>query len=69
MPNLYVPQATRELSTEFLLADVTLDPGPRSLLDSNGSALVIHAGQDDYSTDPSGNSDNRLACGRVEKAQ
>jgi len=69
MPNLYVPQATRELSTEFLLADVTLDPGPRSLLDSNGSALVIHAGQDDYKTDPSGNSGDRIACGRIEKSQ
>lgn len=37
-----------ELSLEYLIPDVTLGPGPRSLLDANGSALVIHAGKDDY---------------------
>jgi Cu-Zn family superoxide dismutase len=69
MSNLHVPAATRELSMEFLMANVTLDPGPRSILDSNGSAFVIHADQDDYSTDPSGNSGDRIACGRIEKAR
>jgi len=34
-----------------------------SLFDADGTALVIHAGPDDYITDPSGNSGGRVACG------
>ena len=33
------------------------------LLDSDGSALVVHANADDLMTDPSGNSGSRIACG------
>lgn len=33
-----------------------------ALLDADGAALVIHAGPDDYKTDPSGNSGGRIAC-------
>lgn len=32
------------------------------LADADGSALVIHASADDYVTDPSGNSGDRIAC-------
>ncbi|NUR46242.1 MAG: superoxide dismutase family protein [Sphingomonas sp.] len=32
------------------------------LMDADGAALVIHAGQDDEKTDPSGNSGDRIAC-------
>lgn len=46
-----------------LTATVTL-PGATvaSLLDADGSALVVHATADDYMTDPSGNSGARIAC-------
>jgi len=37
--------------------------GANGLLDADGAALVIHAGPDDYRTDPSGNSGARIACG------
>jgi Cu-Zn family superoxide dismutase len=44
-------------------ASLTAPPGaPGALLDSDGSALVIHANADDYVTDPSGNSGSRIAC-------
>jgi Cu-Zn family superoxide dismutase len=66
LPSIDVPQASRQLSIEYLMADATLE-GPRSMLDANGAALVIHAGQDDYLTDPAGNSGDRIACGRFEK--
>lgn len=37
--------------------------GVQGLLDADGAAVVIHAGPDDYLTDPSGNSGARIACG------
>lgn len=33
------------------------------VLDADGTAVVVHADQDDYRTDPSGNSGSRIACG------
>jgi len=33
------------------------------IFDADGTALVIHAGPDDYRTDPAGNSGSRIACG------
>ncbi len=39
----------------------------KSLFDADGSAIVIHAGQDDYLTNPSGNSGARIACGILSR--
>jgi len=46
--------------------EVTLKDGPHSLL-TNGAAIVVHAKADDYKTDPSGNSGDRVACGVFTK--
>ncbi|HEY7664644.1 MAG TPA: superoxide dismutase family protein [Xanthobacteraceae bacterium] len=65
MPNLYVP-AGGTLTIEVLNDKVTLDKGkPNSVFDSDGSALVIHAGVDDYKSDPAGNAGARIACGVI----
>lgn len=36
-----------------------------NLFDADGTAIVLHAGPDDYKTDPSGNSGGRIACGAL----
>jgi Cu-Zn family superoxide dismutase len=46
---------------------VSLGTGPKSLLDDDGSAVIIHAAADDFTTDPSGNTGPRIACGVIVK--
>ena len=57
MPNVEVA-ANGVLSATVVLAGASM----ASLLDADGAALLIHAGADDYMTDPSGNSGARIAC-------
>ena len=67
MPDIFVP-ASGKLTVEVLVPGVTLEPGsPNSLLDADGSALVVHAKADDNVTDPAGNAGDRIACGVVLK--
>jgi Cu-Zn family superoxide dismutase len=54
-------------TAHLLAANVTLGDGANSLFQPGGTALVIHAGPDDYKTDPSGNSGARIACGVIQK--
>ncbi len=62
----FMVRADGKVKTELEDADVTLKDGPHSLL-TNGAAIVIHAKADDYKTDPSGNSGDRVACGVLTK--
>ncbi|MEE4453500.1 superoxide dismutase family protein [Novosphingobium resinovorum] len=68
MPNQNVG-ADGVLKTQVLNTGVTLSPGPKSLLDADGSALVIHAGTDDYTSQPSGNAGGRIACAVIAAAK
>jgi Cu-Zn family superoxide dismutase len=63
MPNLHVP-GDGKIQVEVLDPMVTLNK-KAPLLDQDGSALVIHAGVDDYVSDPAGNAGDRVACGVV----
>ena len=66
MPNRHVPQSG-DLTVEVINAAITLEKGkPNSLFDADGSAVVIHAGSDDYKTDPTGEAGGRIACGVVK---
>jgi Cu-Zn family superoxide dismutase len=53
-----------------VLAEAVTLPGASfaTLLDGDGAALVIHAKADDYATDPSGNSGDRVACAVISAA-
>lgn len=46
----------------YLLASVLRTGTQTQISDDDGTALVIHAGPDDYRSDPSGESGSRLAC-------
>lgn len=66
MPNLHIP-ASGEIAVEVLNSAVTLEKDkPNSVFDADGSAVVIHAGKDDYKTDPTGDAGGRIACGVVQ---
>ncbi len=67
LPNLHIPEGGK-LTVEILATGVTLKAGEHSLLDADGSALVIHAGADDYRTDPAGDAGSRIACGVIRRS-
>lgn len=61
MPNLVVG-ASRTGSIEVDIGPDT--PAYRNyLFDADGTAIVIHAGADDYRSDPAGDAGSRVACG------
>lgn len=39
-----------------------------ALFDQDGSAVVVHAGPDDYKSDPTGNAGGRVACGVIKRS-
>ncbi len=47
---------------------VTLTPSDQTVLDSDGTALIIHERADDYASQPSGNAGGRIACAVLQAA-
>jgi Cu-Zn family superoxide dismutase len=64
LPNLVV-KADGTGMLKAVIKGAQLGAGEMGLFDSDGTAIVIHAGPDDNKTDPSGNSGGRIACGVV----
>ena len=68
MPNLHIP-SNGMLEVEVVNTAVTLDKGkPNSVFHPGGTSAVIHAGKDDYKSDPAGNAGDRVACGVISEA-
>jgi Cu-Zn family superoxide dismutase len=62
MPNVFA-NAQGEAHVDVLAPGVTLEAGkPNSILDDNGSALMVHEKADDYRTDPAGDAGGRVLC-------
>jgi Cu-Zn family superoxide dismutase len=64
LPNIFVP-ASGKLDLDVFVRDVRLDGSKNGLFDADGSAIVVHAGPDDYKSDPAGDAGPRIACGVV----
>jgi Cu-Zn family superoxide dismutase len=64
MPELRA-DALGNASATFVLGGVTVGSGATNLV---GHGLIIHAGVDDFHTQPTGNSGARIACGVIEPA-
>ncbi|MFM5906390.1 MAG: superoxide dismutase family protein [Novosphingobium sp.] len=65
-----LPNVTADASG-FVFADLPVTGSAKALaaqmFDKDGTAIVLHAAADDYMTDPSGNSGDRIACGVFRK--
>ena len=64
MPNIHVPDGGA-LTVEVFNPRISLVDGAGFLLDADGSALMIHAGADDYESQPSGDAGDMIACGVI----
>lgn len=65
LPNITIP-ANGKLETQLVVAGARQWGGEGGLLDGDSASLVIHAGADDYTTDPAGNSGARIACAVID---
>ncbi|HEX5745899.1 MAG TPA: superoxide dismutase family protein [Archangium sp.] len=61
LPNLYVG-ADGKAQFDAFAHDLKL----KDVQDADGAAVVVHAGVDDYKSDPAGNAGDRIACGVVQ---
>lgn len=65
LPNIHIP-ASGTLNVEIVAPHVALPKdAENTLFDEDGSAFVVHAGVDDYKSQPSGDAGGRIACGVI----
>lgn len=66
LPNLLVGQDGRARAVT-MVKGASLESGTSALLGGTGTALVVHEGADDNTSDPAGNAGKRIACGVIER--
>jgi superoxide dismutase, Cu-Zn family len=67
LPNV-TANAQGVVDTTFVATNVRLTAdAPEGLLRDGGTSIIVHANADDYRTDPSGNSGDRIACGVIRR--
>lgn len=66
LPNIEIP-ANGMLTTEIPVA-ASRGMLMSALFDSDGTAVMVHSGPDDYRTDPSGDAGSRVACGVLTRS-
>lgn len=66
LPNVVVA-ADGKADVEMVTAELRLASGSGELFDDDGAAAIVHAGPDDYASDPAGNAGGRIACGVLER--
>lgn len=64
LPNASV-QTPGTVQVEYFSAVLTV----AELLDEDGAAFVVHAGSDDYESQPSGDAGDRIACGEFAQGR
>lgn len=57
-------KASVEFDTDMISLD---EDSTNTLFTKEGTALVIHAGEDDYKSQPAGDAGDRIACGVIEQ--
>lgn len=66
MPNQVVALDGR-LRSDIINPNVTLTERAGTLFGTDGTAIVIHDRPDDYTSQPTGNAGDRIACGVIKK--
>jgi superoxide dismutase, Cu-Zn family len=62
MPNLKA-DADGTTVFRFVLLEIAINDGPKSI---TGRAVIVHANEDDYVSQPVGNAGGRIACGLIQ---
>lgn len=64
LPNIEV-DAAGKVDVELVLPEATLLDGKNSLIQNEGTSLIVHEAQDDGVSQPSGDSGERILCGKI----
>ncbi|MDF1609387.1 superoxide dismutase family protein [Hoeflea sp. YIM 152468] len=69
LPNVHAG-AQGMVNAEFFVRGFSLGTeGDPRILDQDGSSVILHAGPDDYTSQPSGDSGSRIACAVLKAAE